>query len=318
MGAEGCQPVTAGPAVESPAGGPRDVDGQSHPGSSVSATLVRRLGGWAGIVPYAVFVAIFLIIPVGANIWSSIREDGKFSFGPLSQLGQAQYVNAFKTSILLSLLTAILGGILGLLLGWAIATAERPRWLRDVVQSFSAVASQSGGVALAFAFIAALGTQGLITQQIEHIFGWNIDGTLKLTSFLGLALVYLYFQIPLMAILMIPSLEGIKEEWNEAAQSLGATRSQYLRQIVTPIIMPSIAGALIVLFANSFSAYATAYALTGGGVNLVPVLVGFYISGNVVTDNSLAAALVTGMMVIVVISMLLRSLILRRSTRWLR
>ncbi len=282
------------------------------------AARLRDLRQWAGILPYFAFIAIFLVIPVLANFWSSIHQDGRLSFGSLAKLWEPQYRNAFMTSIDLSLLTALVGGACGLILAWALATMKRPRWLRSIVQSFSAVASQSGGVALAFAFIAAIGAQGLVTQLVTALTGSNLSDSIRLTSFFGLAIVYLYFQIPLMAILMVPSLEGIKAEWSEAAASLGASRWQYLRQIALPILLPSIAGSLLLLFANSFSAYATAYALTGGGVNLVPILVGFFISGNVVTDNSFAAALVTGMMVIIIIAMVVRALLLRRSTRWLR
>jgi len=280
--------------------------------------LLRGFLRWVGIIPYFVFIAIFLLIPVLANFWSSIHENGKLSGGSLARLWEPQYRDAFVTSINLSLLTALVGGACGLLLAWALATTTRPRWLKSIVQSFSAVASQSGGVALAFSFIAAIGAQGLVTQLIAQATGWNLSGTIKLTSFFGLAIVYLYFQIPLMAILLVPALEGTKTEWAEAAMSLGASRWQYLRQIALPILLPSIAGSLLLLFANSFSAYATAYALTGGGVNLVPILVGFFISGNVVTDNSFAAAMVTGMMVIIIVSMVVRALLLRRSTRWLR
>ncbi|RNI18994.1 ABC transporter permease [Flexivirga caeni] len=290
----------------------------SGSGRTPLASWIGRLRQWAGIAPYTLFVAIFLIIPIVANVWTSIRSDGQFSGQPLSQLWQPQYRNAFETSIRLSLVTAIVGGALGLTLSWALATARRPTWLRSVVQSFSAVASQSGGVALAFAFVAAIGTQGLVTRALENSVGLDISNSLKLTNFMGLAVVYLYFQVPLMAILMLPAVEGIRKEWSEAALSLGASKLQYFRHIVTPILIPSVGGALLVLFANSFSAYATAYALTGGSVNLVPVLVGFYISGNVTTNDTLAASLVTGMMVVVVISMVLRSVVLRRTTRWLR
>lgn len=292
-----------------------DSSPSSRPGRGARLPGLLR---WAGIVPYFVFIAIFLIIPVLANFWSSIHQNGRLSGGSLARLWQPQYRDAFVNSINLSLLTALVGGACGLLLAWALATTSRPLWLKSIVQSFSAVASQSGGVALAFSFIATIGAQGLVTQLIAQATGWNLSGTVKLTSFLGLAIVYLYFQIPLMAILMVPALEGTKTEWAEAAMSLGASRWQYLRQIALPILLPSIAGSLLLLFANSFSAYATAYALAGGGVNLVPVLVGFFISGNVVTDNSFAAALVTGMVVIIIVSMVIRALLLRRTTRWLR
>ncbi|MGY4541987.1 putative spermidine/putrescine transport system permease protein [Arthrobacter sp. UYNi723] len=277
-----------------------------------------RTAGWLGALPYLLFLAVFLVAPIATNIWTSFHVDGNLSLASMAKLFEPQYRDAFMQTIQLSLLTAGAGGVLGLTLAWALATSERPKWLRNLVLSFSAAASQLGGVALAFAFVAAIGVQGLVTRMILSLTGWNLSDSIQLASFWGIALVYLYFQIPLMAILMLPAFGALKKQWSEAAYSLGASRFRYLKDIAFPIMWPPIIGALLLLFANSFSAYATAYALAGGRVNLVPILIGFFVSGNVMTDDSFAAALVTGMIVIVVASMGLRTLLERRSNKWLR
>nr|WP_269329969.1 ABC transporter permease subunit [Kineosporia babensis] len=141
---------------------------------------------------------------------------------------------------------------------------------------------------------------------------------MRLQDFWGLTLVYLYFQTPLMAILVLPAIAGLRREWLESAQSLGAGRARYLWDITLPITAPAVAGAVLLLFANAFSAYATAYAISGGGANLVAVMIGFFISGNVLLDESFAAALVTGMVLVVALALLGRWLLLRRTTRWMR
>lgn len=282
------------------------------------SSLRRDVSGWLGAVPLLAFLAVFLIIPIGANIFTSFMVDGTFSFSAMAQLLEPQYLDAFKQTINLSLLTAGAGGVLGFILAWALATGSKPAWLQNLVLSFSAVASQMGGVALAFAFIATLGVQGMATKFILTMTGWDLSQDIQLASFLGLSLVYLYFQIPLMAILLLPAFGSLKAQWPEAAYSLGATRWQYLKDIAFPIMWPPIVGALLLLFANSFGAYATAYALAGGRVNLVPILIGFFISGDVMSDESFAAALVTGMIIIVVTAMGLRTLLERRTNKWLR
>lgn len=278
----------------------------------------RSISGWVGATPLLVFLAVFLIIPIAANIFTSFRVDGAFSLSAMAQLLEPQYLDAFIQTINLSLLTAGLGGVLGFILAWALATGSKPGWLQNLVLSFSAVASQMGGVALSFAFIATLGVQGLATQAILSLTGWDLSQEIQLASFSGLALVYLYFQIPLMAILMLPAFGSLKKQWPEAAYSLGASRGRYLMDIAFPLMWPPIVGSLLLLFANSFGAYATAYALAGGRVNLVPILIGFFISGDVMSDESFAAALVTGMIIIVVTAMGLRTLLERRSNKWLR
>ncbi|WP_219844001.1 ABC transporter permease subunit [Arthrobacter sp. MYb227] len=277
-----------------------------------------NIAGWLGAAPLLVFLAVFLIIPIAANIVTSFIVDGKFSFASMAQLLEPQYLDAFIQTINLSLLTAGVGGAFGFVLAWALATGSKPTWLQNLVLSFSAVASQMGGVALAFAFIATLGVQGLATKFIVAMTGWDLSEDIQLASFWGLGLVYLYFQIPLMAILLLPAFGSLKAQWPEAAYSLGATRGRYLKDIAFPIMWPPLVGALLLLFANSFGAYATAYALAGGRVNLVPILIGFFISGDVMSDESFAAALVTGMIIIVVTAMGLRTLLERRTNKWLR
>ncbi|RAX48282.1 ABC transporter permease [Arthrobacter sp. AQ5-05] len=278
----------------------------------------RGIPGWVGAAPLLLFLAVFLIIPIAANVVTSFRVDGKFSLAAMAQLLEPQYLDAFIQTINLSLLTAGVGGALGFILAWALATGSKPAWLQNLVLSFSAVASQMGGVALAFAFIATLGVQGLATQLILGLTGWDVSEDVQLASFNGLALVYLYFQVPLMAILLLPAFGSLKKQWPEAAYSLGATRGRYLLDVALPIMWPPIVGSLLLLFANAFGAYATAYALAGGRVNLVPILIGFFISGDVMSDESFAAALVTGMIVIVVTAMGLRTLLERRTNKWLR
>lgn len=279
--------------------------------------LPAWLSGVLGLVPYAVFVGIFLIIPILANLWLTFMVDGAFSGEPIAGLLEPTTLEAFLVTFNLSWITALLGGVLGLAVTWALATLERPGWLRTVTVSYSAVASQLGGVALAFAFIATLGTQGLVTVALRAM-GIDISTFFQLTGFSGLVVVYLYFQIPLMTVLMLPAIGSIKRAWHEAATSLGAQTWQFVRDVVVPVLWPSIAGALLLLFANSFAAYATAYALTGGSVNLVPILVGFNISGNVFVDENFAAALVTGMMVVILAVMGARYLLERKSNAWLQ
>lgn len=270
-----------------------------------------------GALPFFAFVTAFLLIPIIANVIRAFQDPaGNFSFGTMAEAAGPIYRPAFLLTAQLSLLTALIGGVLGLVLAWALVTAERPKWLKSLVSSFSALASQSGGVQLAFAFIALLGTQGLLTGAIEWLFpGFMAD--FKVTGFLGVTIVYLYFQIPLMAILMLPAMGGVKKAWYDAASSLGATKAQYMRDVAIPVLWPSIVGSLLLLFANAFAAYATAYALAGGSLNLVPIVIGFMISGNVLLNPGLAAALVTWMMVIILAAMGIRFLLTRKSDQWL-
>ena len=265
-----------------------------------------------GTAPYFAFLVVFLILPVTANVLRAFTVNGAWSTESVAKVFEAQYFDAFVLTTNLSLLTAVVGGAIGLVMAWALMGTQRPAWLRNVLLSYAAMASQSGGVPLAFAFIATIGAQGLVTQLLPGLLeGFRVD------AFIGVALVYLYFQIPLMTVLMLPALVGLRREWHEAATTLGATNARFVKDVAFPVLGPSLGGALLLLFANSFSAYATAYALAGGGVNLVPLLIGFFIAGNVMIDESFASALATVMMLVIVAAMGARAVLERRSRQWL-
>ena len=187
------------------------------------------------------------------------------------------------------------------------------------MSTFSGVASNFAGVPLAFAFIATLGRVGLVTVLLRTLFGVELyDSGFNLYSFWGLTLTYTYFQIPLMILIIEPSLEGMKKEWREASESLGASSFQYWLKVGVPVLLPSLLAALILLFGNAFGAYATAYALTGGLINIVPILIGAQIRGNVLHDANLGYALAFGMVIVMTISILAYTWLQRLSSRWVK
>jgi putative spermidine/putrescine transport system permease protein len=221
-------------------------------------------------------------------------------------------------SIRISLTSAILGGIIGFLIAWAISIGGLPRPLRSITSTFSGVASNFAGVPLAAAYIFTLGRVGVVTALFELL---GIDlyrSGFSLYSFLGLTMVYLYFQIPLMVLVILPALDGLKREWREAAENLGASSGQYWRDVAFPVLLPSILGTMILLFGNAFGAHATAYALTGGLFNLATLLIGQQISGDVLHNPGLGYAVAMGMIFIMALSILIYSVLQRRSERWLR
>lgn len=185
--------------------------------------------------------------------------------------------------------------------------------------TFSGVASNFAGVPLAFAFIATLGRTGLVTVLLKNILGLNLyDQGFSLYSFWGLTLTYMYFQFPLMVLVITSALDGLKNEWSEAAENLGAGKSLYWRKVALPILMPSILGSMILLFGNAFGAYATAYSLTGGFINLITIVIGSQIKGDVLYNPGLGYALAVGMIIVMAAMMAIYYSLRRRSERWLR
>jgi putative spermidine/putrescine transport system permease protein len=127
----------------------------------------------------------------------------------------------------------------------------------------------------------------------------------------------MYFQFPLMVLVITPALDGLRKEWDEAAANLGASKGTYWRKVALPILTPSILGAMILLFGNAFGAYATAYSLTGGFINLITIVIGSQIKGDIYYNPGLGYALAVGMIIVMTVMMTIYYLLRRRSERWL-
>jgi putative spermidine/putrescine transport system permease protein len=275
---------------------------------------------WVGLVPFILFSTLFLLIPTIYLVVGSFQnEAGELTLQNYADLSQAQITNAFLTSIEISLVTAVLGGVLGFLLAYAVIGGGLPGPLRAGLLTFSGVASNFAGVPLALAFIFTLGRVGFLTIFLRDALGVDLYGNgFTIYSKLGLELVYLYFQFPLMVLIMAPAIDGLRREWREASENMGASSLQYWRYIALPILTPSILGTMILLFGNSFGAQATAYQLTGGQLNIVTLLVSRQIRGDVLNNVNLGYAIAMGMVAIMAGTILVYLWLQRRAARWQR
>lgn len=275
---------------------------------------------WLGILPFLLFASLFLILPTLYIVVGAFRTaDGTFTFDNILALNQPGILNAYWLSIRVSFYSAILGCAIGFGMAAAVTFGGVPRFLRAPLLTFSGVASNFAGVPLAFAFIATLGPVGLITVWLRTEFGINLRAYgFNLLSLWGLIITYLFFQIPLMILIITPALEGLKREWREAAAILGATTTQYWRMVGLPILFPSLLGTFALLFANAFGAVATAVALTGSTLNLAPILLFAQIRGDVLGSPHLGYALALGMIVITGIANAVYIILRTRAERWLK
>jgi len=273
-----------------------------------------------GIIPFALFALAFMILPAGSLLVGSFQDaQGGFTLANIAHLARPNILKCYLVTIEVSGVTALAGGLFGLLLAYSVTLGGLPKPLRSGLLTFSGVASNFAGVPLAFAFIATMGRVGMVTVVLKTVFGISLyEHGFNLYSFWGLCLTYLYFQLPLMVLIITPALDGMKKEWREASESLGASRTQYWLHIGLPILTPPLLSCMILLFGNAFGAYATAYALTGGLLNLVPILIGAQIQGDVLHDPNLGYALAFGMVIVMTACILAYTALQKRASRWLR
>jgi len=285
-----------------------------------SAGRMRLPTQWLGIAPFLIFALMFLILPTMYLILGAFQNNaGELTLENIRDLFQPNILAAYWISIRISFASAILGALIGLAIAIAIVRGGLPNWVRSTTMTFSGVASNFAGVPLAFAFLATLGRLGLVTVILRDLFGFNLYATgFTILSFWGLTLTYLYFQIPLMVVIITPAIDGLKKEWGEAAATLGATTTQYWRMVVIPVLWPSFLGTVILLFANAFGAIATAYALTGSSLNIVPILLYAQIRGDVLHNPHLGYALAFGMIFITGLANIFYIWFRTRSERWLK
>jgi len=311
------------------------VDRLSVQGSVVDAAPSGKKGGaprarpprsrlidWLAVGPFFLFALLFIFLPSLQIFIRSFQDrEGHFTFDNIVTAATGvDFVNAYQASLSISLITAVGGAAFGFLLAYAVIMGGLPRALRTFMMTFSGVASNFAGVPLAFAFIATMGTAGLITRLFEAITGVNPQRDLGFSIYTiwGLSIVYMYFQFPLMVLVMAPALDGLRREWREACENLGGRTYHFWRYVALPILLPSLLGTTILLFGNAFGAYATAYAFSGSFINLVPIVIGAQIKGDVLYNPGLGNALALGMIVIMALCMTGYGLLQRRSARWLR
>ncbi|OIQ75873.1 molybdenum transport system permease protein ModB [mine drainage metagenome] len=294
----------------------------ADPSAVRSATPGRKRlrPGWLLTVlfvgPFLLYILAFLLLPSLQLVGQAFSGEQGPTLRYVAELGQPQTVKAFVDSIVVAAISALVGLVFGGLVAYFILRPGAPRGLRSLATSFSAVAANFAGVPLAFAFIATLGSLGMMTVWLKTI-GIDLYGAgFSLFSLSGLVLVYAYFQIPLMIIVISPALEGLRREWREAAESLGAGSWTYWRHVGIPILLPSLLSAYTLLFGNAFSAYATPYALTSGNIALVPIEISNVLSGNVMLSQQTGAALALGMVAVMVAIMLIYAAAVRRAGRW--
>jgi putative spermidine/putrescine transport system permease protein len=278
-----------------------------------------RLGAWVGLVPFFIFAFLFIAAPVGFLVLGSFRDtDGQLTLANYAELGDRNILTAFLTSIEVSLVTAVIGGVFGFLLAYAVILGGLPKFLRTALMTFSGVASNFAGVPLALAFIFTLGQLGLITVFLKGLGMDPYREGFTIYSKFGLELVYLYFQFPLMVLIIAPAIDGLRPEWREAAENMGASSFDYWRRVALPILLPTILGTMILLFGNAFGAQATAYQLTSGLVPLIPVVIGTQIAGDVLHNPGLGYAMAMGMIGIMGVAIVIYTVLQRRSERWRR
>lgn len=291
-------------------------------GSSTGAgsRFWRNQRDYLGVLPFLLLSGIFLLWPTVNVVYGSFFSDeGNFSLDYIRNTIKDEGFNRpFIHSLQISFWSALVGGLIGALFAWAISTGKPDGLGRRFVLAAGGVLAQFGGVMLAFAFFATFGFNGFVTSLALKFSETNFLASPEwLYGLFGLGVVYTFFQIPLMFIVFLPAVENLKPQWREASEGLGGTSKDYWLRIGLPVLFPSFLGGLLLLFVNSFSAYATAAALISQGTIITPLSIGNALSSETGGASApLAKTLSLYMVLVVVVVMALYSLLRKRVSKW--
>lgn len=276
-----------------------------------------RVSALMGILPFFIFCLAFEIVPIAILVKESFFDSSGFTLANYAGLGQRVYLTSFWNSIRLSGITALLATILGTFVGYSIYRTKSRR-IKNLFEAFSNVTTNFAGAPLAFAFIIILGANGVVTILLLRLFGLHLYPNFQIYSYAGLVVAYTYFQLPLMILLILPSFTGLSAEWREAAVTMGATTWQYWRYVGLPLLAPSLVAGLVLLFANAYGAYATAYTLIGSRLVLVTTQIAFVVTGEVMHDPELAKAMATISLVIMALCIGIYRFAISKARGWNR
>ncbi|HEY8438263.1 MAG TPA: ABC transporter permease subunit [Candidatus Limnocylindrales bacterium] len=283
----------------------------------MSARTFNRLGLLLAFAPFLIFCAMFELIPVVALLLGSVGGVERHSFEWIAKVfTNPTFQRAIWNSLLLAVTSSLGGAVIGTAIGYAITRTTHDRVRRALV-TLSSLSSNAGGISLGFAFITILGSAGMLTILLRQ-FGIDLLSFFSIYSVIGLIVVYLYFQVPLMIVLMLPAFAGLRADWSEASASLGGTNRDFWRRVGIPVLMPSIVAGTVLLFVSSMGAYATAQALIGSRINLMTIQISILRRGEILYQPAQADAMATVLLAMVAVSVLAYHLIQRRAQRWIK
>lgn len=277
-----------------------------------------RVGAGLGLAPFLVYVTLFLLIPTATVVVGAFVVEGSADLSGIKVLKEDFMLSITWDTVWLSLKTAIVGSLAGALVAYVVSTADPAGTLRKLVTSACGVLAQFGGVTLAFAFIATIGRGGVVSGWLAQL-NVDISSSGWLFTLNGLTLVYTYFQVPLMVIVFLPALDGVRPQWREASDTLGASTWQYWRHVGVPLLFPAFLGCALLLFANAFAAYATAAALLSQGAPILSLQIRDALQSEIILGaQNVAYAIALEMVLIVAVVMFLYNRLQRRTARWLQ
>lgn len=258
-------------------------------------------------VPYVVWMAIFVVIPLILVVIYSFHDGSRFTLDNFRVMGT--YAAVFGRSFLLAAIATLICILVGYPVAWFLAREGPgmrriatilimlPMWMNFLLRTYSwmSILENTGLLNTLFQKI------GLISL-VNSIFGTNFTYFPMINTQGAIVLGMVYNYLPFMILPIFTVIEKIDPQLIEAAQDLGANSAVVFHKLIFPLSVPGILSGITMVFVPSVATFAISRLLGGGMVTLLGDLIETQFLGGAYNPY-LGSAISLVMMVIVLVCM---------------
>ena len=234
-------------------------------------SIGRRLRRWEGlpyalILPTVAYLGLFFAWPMVQAFKLAFLVDGDWTFAPFRTMyHDTNFDEALKFTLLLVVVIVPIQFLLALVMalivnsklhgrGFFLAIFILPLAISDLAAGlvWQSILTERGYLN---SFLAEIG----LTDQ-DRI--W-LDPTKPNNLLIAVVVAELWRSTAFVMVIFLAGLQGIPHEYTEAAEVFGASFFQRVRQVMLPMLKPSIQVALLFRIIFAFEAFAVVIALTG-------------------------------------------------------
>lgn len=198
------------------------------------------------------YTCLILLLPLSALVMQLAQMTWQQYWDVITN---PQVVAAYKVTLLAAGVASVFNAVFGMLMAWILTRYEFPgKTLLDGLMDLPfALPTAVAGLTLAGLF-STTGWYGqwLALIDIKVAFTW-----------LGIAVAMAFTSIPFVVRTVQPVLEELGPEYEEAAQTLGASRWQSFRKVVFPEVAPALLAGTALSFTRSLGEFGAVIFIAG-------------------------------------------------------
>ena len=201
------------------------------------------------LVVLASLAASFFVLPLLALVVRAPWSDAA------TLLASPEVREALRLSLIASLAAAALSALFGIPLAWVYARIDFPG--RSIVRAITTLPIVLPPVVGGIALLVAYGRRG--------VFGGALDVAGIRLPFTTAAVVVAatFVAMPFFVLTVEAALRTMDRRYEDAARTLGATRSRVLRTVTLPLIAPSLAAGLVLAWARALGEFGATITFAG-------------------------------------------------------